>query len=96
MSRQACLLGETSVFQNPQWDSNGIIATSSAGVCMTQTMMVSFAEKNIQMTHSMKELAEEQKKACNFFGAEKTAQDIFVLRGSDRWNREHTLLAPEK
>ncbi len=75
-----------------KWDKDGIIATSSSGTCMTVTMLVGFAERSISSTHSMKQLDDEQKKACKFFGAEKTEEDVFVVKGSERWNKEHTFL----
>jgi hypothetical protein len=78
-----------------KWDNDGIVATDSSGVCMTVTMQITFAEKRISATHSMKRLDDEKKKACNFLGAEKTQEEIFVLRGSERWNKEHSFL-PEK
>jgi hypothetical protein len=62
---------------------------------MTVTLQISFAEKRISSTHSMKQLDDKTKGACNFFGADKTQEDIFVLKGSERWNKEHSFL-PEK
>jgi hypothetical protein len=78
-----------------KWDKDGIVATSSSAICMTITVLISFAEKNISSTHSMKKLDDKTKEACNFFGAEKTEEDVFIVRGSERWNKEHTFL-PEK
>jgi hypothetical protein len=74
-----------------QWDSNGIVATSSDGACMTATMQMSFAEKRIFATHTMKQLDEKTKKACEFFGVSKAMQYVFVLKGSERWTKEHAL-----
>jgi len=84
-----------SYFQVLKWDKDGIVATSSSGTCMTITMLISFAEKSISSTHSMKQLDDKTKEACKFFGAEKTEEDVFVVRGSERWNKEHSFL-PEK
>ncbi len=78
-----------------KWDKDGIVATDSSGICMTVTMQIIFAEKRISSTHSMKQLNDETKQACNFFGAEKTQEEIFVLKGSERWNKEHWSM-PEK
>lgn len=78
-----------------KWDSNGIIATDSSGICMTVTVQISFADKRITSTHAVKQLDDETKKACKFFGAEKTEEDIFVLKGSARWSKEHSLF-PQK
>jgi hypothetical protein len=71
-----------------QWDKNVLILRSDA-VCMTQTAVVTFADKTITSTLSMKQLNEQQKKACNFLGAEKTETWSFVLRGSERWEKEY-------
>ena len=73
-----------------RWDKDGILATNSSGLCMTLNMQIVFAEKRISSTHSMKQLPDEQKKACNFFGAKQTEEDIFIVKGSERWNKEHT------
>ncbi len=73
-----------------KWGKDGIIATSDSGICMTITMQIVFAEKSISSTHSMKQLNEKTKGACKSFGAEKTQVDIFVVKGSPRWDKEHT------
>jgi len=78
-----------------KWDNDGIIATDSSGICMAVTMQISFAEKHISSTHSMKQLDDEKKQACSFFGAEKVQEDVFVVKGSARWNKEHSFL-PDK
>jgi hypothetical protein len=78
-----------------KWDRDGIIARDSSKICMTVTMQITFAEKRISSTHSIKRLDDEKKKACNFLGADKTEEDIFVLKGSERWNKEHSFL-PQK
>jgi len=78
-----------------KWDGDGIIARDSSGVCMTVTMQITFAEKRMSSTHSMKQLDDEQKQACNFFGADKTEEEIFILKGSERWNKEHSFI-PQK
>jgi len=64
-----------------KWGKDGIIATSDSGICMTITMQIVFAEK---------QLNEKTKGACKSFGAEKTQVDIFVVKGSPRWDKEHT------
>jgi hypothetical protein len=79
-----------------KWDNDGIIASDSSGICMTVAVQISFAEKRISATHSAKQLNEKTKEACKHFGAEKTEEDIFVLRGSARWTKEHALIIPEK
>lgn len=78
-----------------RWDNNGIIATDSSGTCMTVTMQVSFADKHISATHSVKQLDAKTAKACKFFGANKTEEEIFILKGSERWKKEHSFI-PEK
>lgn len=87
------LMGRPHVFTSYldviKWDDNGLIATDSSPVCMTLTMQVSVADKHITLAHSLKRLDADQAKACKFFGAEKTTEDIFVLKGSPRWEKEH-------
>jgi hypothetical protein len=75
-----------------KWDGDGIIASDSSGICMTVTMQISFAEKRISSTHSAKQLNDKTKDACKYFGAAKTEEDIFVLRGSERWTKEHSFI----
>src|SRR5581483_5308089 len=70
-----------------KWDNDALIASSSAA-CMTNTILVAFAEKTLTATDSMKRLPEKQKSACKFFGAEKTMHYAFVLMNSERWNKE--------
>lgn len=78
-----------------RWDDDGMVVSDSSGICMTVTVQISFAEKRISSTHSAKQLNDKTKEACKYFGAEKTEEDIFVLKGSERWNKEHSLI-PEK
>jgi hypothetical protein len=78
-----------------KWDEDGIIATDSSGTCMTITVQISFADKRISATHAVKQLDTETAKACTFFGAGKAEEEIFVLKGSERWNKEHSFF-PEK
>lgn len=84
-----------SYFQVIRWDKDGIIATDSSGICMTATMQISFADKHISSTHAVKQLDEKTNEACKFFQAGETEEDIFILKGSERWRKEHTLL-PQK
>jgi hypothetical protein len=72
-----------------KWDDDGLIATDSSPICMTLTMQVSVADKHITLAHALKRLDADQAKACKFFGAEKITEDIFVLKGSPRWEKEH-------
>ena len=78
-----------------KWDEDGIIATDSSGSCMVVTLQISFADKRISSTHSVKQLDDETEKACKFFGAGETEEDIFVLKGSERWKNEHSFI-PQK
>jgi hypothetical protein len=71
-----------------KWDRDGIVATSSSGTCMTNTILISFAEKEITETYSMKQLDDKTKEACNDFGATRTTTSLFVLKGSGRWNAD--------
>lgn len=72
-----------------KWEKNRIIATGSDGICMTNTMLISFAEQSISLTGAMKKLDDKTNHACNSFGAKKTQAWIFILRASERWNKEH-------
>jgi hypothetical protein len=87
------LMGRPHVFTSYldviKWDDDGLIATDSSPECMTVTMQVSVADKHITATHALKRLDAEVGKACKFFGADKTTEDIFVLKGSSRWEKEH-------
>jgi len=78
-----------------RWDKDGIIATNSSPICMTVTMQISFADKHVSSTYSVKQLDDKMKESCKFFQADKTEEDIFVLKGSERWNKEHSFL-PQK
>ncbi|HET6932589.1 MAG TPA: hypothetical protein VFI45_19850 [Candidatus Acidoferrum sp.] len=93
------LMGRPHVFTSYlgviKWDDDGLIATDSSPICMTLTMQVSFADKHITLAHSLKRLDADKAEACKFFGAEKTTEDIFVIKGSARWEKEHKWL-PEK
>jgi len=80
-----------SYLQAVKWDNDGIIATASSGVCMTNTVLVSFAEKKITETDSMKRLDDKTKEACNSLGAEKTQTSIFVLKNSVRWIADQSI-----
>jgi hypothetical protein len=75
-------------FKIMKWDASGIIASSSSGICMTRTMLISFADKSISDTHSEKVLDKDKKGACAFFGASGTEIDVFVVKGSDKWETD--------
>ena len=75
-------------FDIMRWDTNGILATNEAA-CMTNTLQINFADKSIRRTDSQKTLPEKQRKACAFFGASGTVSYPFILKGSDRWEKEH-------
>ncbi len=87
------LMGRPHVFTSYldviKWDDDGLIATDSSPICMTLTMQVSVADKHVTLVHALKRLDADKAKACTFFGAEKTTEDIFVLKGSPRWEKEH-------
>jgi hypothetical protein len=75
-----------------QWDKDGIIAVSSAGVCLTNKLIFNFADKSITALDVPKQLTEDLKKSCAFFGAgEAPPPFTFVVRGSPRWEKEHVL-----
>jgi hypothetical protein len=71
-----------------KWDENGIIATSSSGICMTVTMLISFTDKSISATHSIKKMDNDLKEACKSLGASETMVDAFVVKNSERWNAD--------
>jgi len=85
----------TSYMDVIKWDDDGLIATDSSPTCMTLTMQVSVADKHITLTHSLKRLEGDTAKACTYFGVDKSTEDIFVLKGSPRWEKEHQWL-PDK
>jgi hypothetical protein len=70
-------------------DKNGIVAETSSGICMTDTILISFADQTISATYLPKKLDDPTKEACAFFGAKQSQSFVFVLKGSDRWNKEH-------
>lgn len=72
-----------------KWDKNGIVAGSSSGICMTNTILINFADRTISATDSPKNLDEKTKSACAFFGAKQSQSSAFVLKGTDRWEKEH-------
>ena len=87
------LMGRPHVFTSYldiiKWDDDGLIATDSSPICMTLTMQVTVADKHITLAHALKRLDADKAAACKDFGADKTVEDIFVLKGSPRWEKEH-------
>jgi hypothetical protein len=57
---------------------------------MTNTVLISFAEKKVTETDSMKQIDAKTKEACNAFGAKQTTTSLFVLKGSALWNADPT------
>lgn len=76
-------------FSITRWDRNGITASSAAGTCMTNLIIINFGDKSITEVDSLKALPDDQKKACAFFGVANGATWTFVAKGTDRWEREH-------
>jgi hypothetical protein len=72
-------------FHIDKWDQNSIIASSSDSICMTQTIVISFGDKTLTQTYSIKPMTNEKKDACKTFGAEGTRVEVFVLKNSKRW-----------
>jgi hypothetical protein len=72
-----------------KWDRDGIVAASTSAVCMSNTILINFADQSILSTYSPKKLDEKTKKACKDFGMEQSVIWTFVARGTDRWNKEH-------
>jgi len=85
----------TSYLDVIKWDNDGLIATDSSPICMNLTMQVSVTDKHITLTHAWKRLDPDKAKACKTIGAE-TAEDIFVLKGSPRWEKEHQWFPDKK
>jgi hypothetical protein len=75
-------------FDVVKWDENGIIATSSSSICMTETVLIAFADKTISAKHSMKILNSEKKQACTTVGAGEPYIESFVIKNSLRWNAD--------
>lgn len=72
-------------FAIAKWDAQQIVATSSDAICMVQTVVVSFSDKTISETHSIKKMNHEKEQACEAFGAGGTQIDVFVVKNSPRW-----------
>jgi hypothetical protein len=51
-----------------RWDRNGIQATSSSGICMTDTISINFVDHKISILYSPKTLPKEKRDACSEFG----------------------------
>jgi hypothetical protein len=86
---------DTSYMDVIKWDGDGLIATDSSPICMALTLQITVADKHITLMHSLKRLEKEQAGACKDFGADKSTEDVFVLKGSPRWEKEHRWI-PEK
>jgi hypothetical protein len=67
-----------------KWNENGIIATSS-NACMIETILISFPDKSISATYSMKKLDSDLKQACTIMNVSKPYTNLFVIEGSQRW-----------
>jgi hypothetical protein len=72
-----------------RWDKNGIVASSANAACMTNTIMINFGDQTISAADSLKRLDEKAKDACSFLGVGQSQSYVFVLKGTDRWNKEH-------
>jgi hypothetical protein len=74
-------------FQILKWDVGGIIATSNA-ICMQRTIIVSFPNKAISISGTLKSLSKEKNEACDTLGASKPYTDVFVIKNSPEWNKD--------
>lgn len=84
-------------FDIKRWDKDGILAASSSAICLTNTVLINFADQTVSRTDSLKNLEDKKKEACAFFGVNQSQSFVFVLKGTDRWNKEHwTGLLPDK
>ncbi len=72
-------------FEVLKWSEDGIIASSSNGICMVRTVQITFATKAISGTDTVKKLDAGKKGACTTLGASKDASDTFVIKNSARW-----------
>jgi len=79
----------TSYLDVIKWDDDGLVAADSSPICMTVTMQVSVTDEHITLAQSLKRVDADTAKACDYSGVEKTTEDIFVLKGSPRWEKEH-------
>ena len=75
-------------FEIVRWDKDGILASSSA-ICLKNTVLINIADQTVSRTDSLKSLEEKKKEACAFFGVKQSQSFVFVLKGTDRWNKEH-------
>lgn len=71
--------------QIDKWDTNGITASSSSGICMVRNVTISFSDKTIVQTVSSKTLDQEKLKACKLLGANATELERFVIKNSAQW-----------
>jgi hypothetical protein len=78
-----------------KWDRNGIVAQDSSPVCLANTFLINFADHSITLNATLKELDDKTKSACAAFVAAKSESSIFVVKGTDRWEKEHSLF-PQK
>jgi hypothetical protein len=59
-------------------------------------MQISFADEYVTLVHAVKRLGADQAKARKDFGAEKTTEDIFVLKGSPAGRRNTVGFLPKR
>ena len=55
---------------------------------MQRTMIVSFPNKAISISGTLKGLSKEKTEACVTLGASKPYTDVFVLKNSQEWNKD--------
>jgi hypothetical protein len=70
-----------------RWNKDGITLFQD-GQCMTNTIIITFADKSAIEVNAPKTLPKKQADACNFFGAHQSSRSIFVPKGSARWEKE--------
>jgi hypothetical protein len=75
-------------FEVAKWDENGIIATSSSKVCMTETILISFSDESISSTHAMKKLDSDTQQTCKIVGATEPYTELSIVENSERWNAD--------
>lgn len=72
-----------------RWDKDGLLIKDSSGICMSHTILINFADKTVSSTYLAKSLDKKQAEACAFLGAKKATSYTLVVRGTERWNKEH-------
>lgn len=68
-----------------KWDDNGIIVTTNEPICVANTIVISFAEKNLTATSTLKTMDDKKRDACKALGINGTSSSVFIVKNSQRW-----------